>query len=174
MPSPLSEVLAQTPISKDIANTYFKNCTQNRNEMMSEDTQVAFCSCTSVKMMEAMTLEEIQTMYEETQAGRNMLNKMLIEVYAPCISMPVQDLVGNNCLEDPKFKSLELKSPTHEELCSCISKETGDWLSLRGRLLMKSILEKNPNIQDPIGPVMNSKEFQDQSYQHLTQCMSNK
>jgi len=163
---------AQTPISKQTANTFFNICVGKKDPRMSKDTMQAFCSCTAAKYFESMTLEEVKAMYGTTSDAKLMQNKLLIEVYAPCISYPVQDFVTGSCLENPQLKMLNLKNPTHKELCQCISKRTGDWLSKRGRTLMQELLNKNPDITDPVTPIMNSQEFNDQSQKYLRECMA--
>ena len=163
---------AQTPVSKATANKYYENCAALRDERMSEDTQNAFCACTSARVMDAMSMEELTTMYQDNQQGRNMLNKMLTDVYAPCMNFPVQDLVHDNCMHDENLISLNLKNPALYELCGCMSMLTGEWFTGEGRDFMADLLEKNPNITDPIGPVMESKAFKAKSYEFMTRCMA--
>lgn len=166
------DAAAQTPVSNETANAYYANCAAMRDERMSEQTQQAFCACTSARIIEAMTMEELTVMYEQSQDGRNMLNKMLTEIYAPCMNFPVQDLVYDNCMKDDKLNSLNLKDPRMYELCGCMSMLSGEWFADKGGSLMASILEKDPNVTDPLGPIMDSKEFQSKSYEFMTRCMA--
>jgi hypothetical protein len=167
-----ASALAQTPVSKQTANNFFENCAKLRDERMSVDSQNAFCSCSSVKMMENMNMEELHIMYEQSERGRLVLNKMLIDVYAPCMSIPVQDLVSGNCLSDPKLQALNLKDPSLYELCGCMSMLAGEWYQTRGRELMRELIEQDPFINDPINPIIDSKEFQNSSYEFMTRCMA--
>ncbi len=164
---------AQTPISKETANAYYNNCMLTPDKRMSKDTHMMLCSCTSVKMMETMTIEDIQVMAQQSQAGRDMLNKMLLNVYAPCMNFPVQDLVELECLQDKKIDMAGVKMD-RSALCHCVAKKTGTWFSSTGTALMAKVIAKNRNITDPIGPVMDSPDFRRESYDNLISCLEEK
>lgn len=157
-----------TPISKEQANNYYANCKAQPGAGMRPESHDAMCACTSVKMMEAMTVEDVQAM---SSGDKNAQNKMFIEVYAPCMSYPVQDLVGMQCLEDPKIDQVGSNIPK-EELCSCIAERTAAWFEGEGRALMRRVLTKNPEITDPVGPVMETPEFKSQTYNGLIACLT--
>lgn len=162
--------LAAMPVGKDMANSYYANCLDKRDERMTEDSQKAMCACTAAKMMESMTVEDMTVMSSDTPDSRLMLNKMLIEVYAPCMSFPVQDLVETQCLNDEKVATIGFRQ-TKKSLCHCMAEKTGQWFTTRGKYLMFELLQKNPNITDPISPVMESKSFKEESYSNLRACL---
>jgi len=167
---PQAAAIAQTAMSKEQANNYYASCKAKQDPRMSTPAQDAFCACTSVKMMEAMSVEDVQTMAGNDQAGRNALNKMLIDVYAPCMSYPVEELVGAKCYNDPKLGALGLKK-SKEKICDCVGQKTAAWFVDEGRDLMRNVLAQNPNIFDPIDPVMESAAFKSQSYENMMHCM---
>ena len=78
--------LAQTPITTEMSNAYYNSCMGARDQRMSNDAQDSLCTCTAMKMKEAMSVEDIRVMGQNDQDGRNMLNKMLLDVYVPCMS----------------------------------------------------------------------------------------
>lgn len=162
---------AQTPITKDAANAYYKNCKAQNDPRLRPETQEALCACTAVQMIEKMSVEEVQTMASNDQSGRISLNKMLVEVYAPCMNFPVQDMIADECMNDPKVDMAGLKM-NKSVLCNCMGEKTGAWMATVGRSLMAQILTQNPNITDPIGPVMEDKSFRQQAYQNMMACMS--
>ena len=160
-----------TPVDKTMANNFFASCLNRQDPRMSPDTQEAMCACNAAMIMQNMTVEEVQTMKEQTQAGRDMLNKMLLEVYTPCINYPVHDLVEAECLRNENIDKAGIAMPK-AEICGCTAKKMSEWFAKDGGALMRTILEKQPNIYDPIEPVMNSKAFKSQSYSIMIACMT--
>ncbi len=163
---------AQTPIDSTTAKTYYANCMAKGDPRLTAESHEALCACTAAAMQKSMTVEDVQEMNASTPESRDKLNKMLTEVYAPCMSYPVQDLVTAQCQQDEKIKLMGLKDMGG--LCSCMGKRTGDWFSTAGRSLMAEVLKANPTITDPVGPVMESKAFQQQAYQNLMTCVQGK
>lgn len=158
-----------TPITDETSNAFFNSCVQKRDERMTEQNQTKFCACSAAKMQENMSLEETRAMFQPGQQGRLMLNKMLTEVYAPCMNFPVQDLITANCMNDPKVASFS-KDNNPAPLCTCMGKETGNWFAANGPQLLARILADNPNVTDPITPVMESNVVKQQSFKFLMRC----
>lgn len=161
---------AATAIDKESANAYFAKCVSTRDERMTEATQEELCACTSVQMMRALSVEDVQVMGENTPRGRMMLNKMLIEVYGPCMAGPVKDMVSGECDRDPRV-ALADQTVDRRKLCGCMADKTGAWFESEGRTIMKSVLDEQPYTADPISPVMESKIFKDASYEAMLACM---
>lgn len=170
---PFAQLRAQTatPVSKEMANSYFVQCMASRDERMSDKTQEELCACTSAQMMSSMTVEEIRVMGENSSRGRKMLNKMLVEVYGPCMSGPVQDLVIGGCDTDPRI-ALADQTINRRALCSCMARRTGQWFASEGTSIMMRILREKPFTEDPITPIMESKVFKDASYESMLSCIS--
>ena len=166
--------LAQTKISKEMGNNYYNNCMTKSDPRLTPQSQKELCACTVVKMMEAMTVEELMVMSQESQDGRLMLNKMLTQVYAPCMEYPVYDLVEDNCIKDPKIAAVGNTTLSKKKLCGCVARKTGKWFADEGRGLMTALLEQDPNITDPISPVMESKPFNDAAFNNLRLCLQGK
>lgn len=158
-----------TTISDATSEAFYNNCVAKRDPRMTEDHQKEFCACSAVKMQEKMTLEETQTMFKPGQEGRDMLNKMLIHVYAPCMRYPIQDQIQAQCMKDPKVASLS-KDNDPEKLCACMGSQTGKWFAANGTKLLGRILIRDPNIQDPITPIMESNYVKENSYKFLMRC----
>lgn len=158
-----------TPVSKEMANNYYKNCLAKRDARMSDQTQRAFCACTSAEFMKNMSVEDIKEMYGDTSRSRTMLNRMLMTVYVPCMDGPVADMVDMQCRNDKKAALLQLQG-RRSDLCNCMGQRTGEWFKSSGRDIMAKVLADNPNTYDPLTPVLESKTFQNQAFQFLMQC----
>jgi hypothetical protein len=157
-------------VDKATANAYYKNCMAQSDPRLTPDSQSALCSCTAAQMTKSMTLQDMKDLGQQTPAGEAALNKMLLNVYAPCMTYPVQDLVNSQCANDPKIKAIG-SAMSMDRLCGCMAKKTGDWYAVQGRGLMAQILARDPHITDIITPIMESRQFNDQAYANLRACL---
>jgi|GEM_PF-795651 len=158
-----------TDITPELTKAYYDSCMGARDQRMSRASQDFLCSCTAEKMMETMSVEDIRSMGQENQEGRNMLNRVLLDVYAPCMSAPLAEMVSNECMLEGEMNA---KGMHKIDLCHCIGEKTGAWFSGSGRDLMADVLKKNPNITDPVGPIMNSTQFKKESFANMQACLS--
>ena len=164
---------AETPVSKETANTYFGNCMAKRDPRMTTKSQEELCACTAAKMTEVMTMEDIKRMGQQTQEGIQSFNLMMTHVYMPCIGAPVHDLLMTECLADKKIDEQQFKIDKGD-LCGCIAGKTGKWMADQGPAMMEIILKKNPHITDPIQPIMDSPDFRREQMDNLLRCVMKK
>lgn len=167
----MPDFAAAAPITKETSRNYFNNCLQDRDPRMSETSQEEFCACTASTMEQSFTMEELQTMYTQEEESREMVNKLVLDVYLPCMSYPVRDMIEMQCLDDPKVTALELKGD-RGALCDCMGKSTGEWFSSEGDTLMAALIADNPQMSDPLVPVMGSRVFQNKAYGFLMKCVN--
>lgn len=159
-----------TPISQEMARKYYENCKSRPDPMkaMSEQSKDNLCSCTATHLMTAMTVEDIKIMGGNDQAARNALNKMLTAVYAPCMEFPAHDLVYANCVANAQLKAT---ASNIEGLCGCIAGQAAQYIAAQGPGIMQQELMKNPNVTDPLGPLMESQGFTQASQSFTMQCL---
>ncbi len=160
-----------THISDDMAKAYYANCASKSDPHITPEGMRAMCACTSDKMVQTMSVEDLKTLAQNDQAGRDMLNHMLLDVYAPCMNYPVQDMLEGQCQQDMKDKPLP-PGMDMGKLCHCMATKTGAWFTTNGRDLMTQVLKANPNITDPVGPVMEDPSFKKASSDYLTACLT--
>lgn len=158
---------AQTPVNDEMAKAYYDSCMGKRDQRMSTEAQDSLCTCTSEKMKETMSVEDIRTMGRDDQAGRDMLNKMMLNVYAPCMHRPIAEMVRDQCMMEDRMQSTRMHKV---DLCACIGDKMGVWFTTNGRDLMAEVLAQNPNISDPIGPVMASQPFMNTTMDTMMAC----
>lgn len=159
-----------TAISKDMANKYYENCKSRPDPMkvMSEQSKDNLCACSAANLMKAMTVEDIRIMGGNDQAARNALNKMLTQVYAPCMEFPARDLVYANCVDNAQLKAA---ASDVKGLCGCVAGQAAQYIASNGPGIMQQELMKNPNVTDPLGPLMQSQEFTQASQSFTMQCL---
>ena len=157
-----------TAISKNQANSMYLKCKQNQDPRFSTKTQDLFCACTAAKTMESLSVEDTRQMAQQNQSGRNALNKMIIQVYAPCMQYPTRDYHYNACIKNPKTKILG----NPQSLCSCSADKIALHLRDNGQSLFQNILNTNPNIMDPMQALYDDPKFQQFAKSKLLGCVS--
>jgi hypothetical protein len=162
--------IAATPISNEIANAFYQNCASDAGAELSSGAKEELCTCTAAQMKLNMTVEDVQIMTENTEAGRHKLNKMLLDVYAPCMGSAVAEKISGQCMNDPKAK-IAASLFDQSELCGCMGVSTGSWFEKEGRQLMAQLIKDNPFIVDPMTPIVESQQMKDASYQMMMKCV---
>lgn len=156
------------PISKAGARNYYENCASKQDPNMSADTQKLLCACTAVQMHKKMTTKDVEDMAQQNQKGRLATNKMILEVYAPCMKHPAGELYYKNCIGNPQTVNIT-KNP--EKTCQCMSSKIANYLSTRGVDVFTKILNENPNATDPMAALANDKTFQSFAQSQLMSCL---
>lgn len=156
---------AATPVTIEIANQYFANCVAGAKKegTMQPQTQERYCACTALNMHKSLSQEDLATLNYQNEASRLVLNKILTEVNGPCMEYPVHDLIMKKCMTD-------LKNPA---ICECLSTKMGNFTAQQSRQMMPKLLAENPNLFDPLTPIMESQEFQQTQQQIALSCATN-
>ncbi len=164
----LSSPASATAITKETANAYFTNCLNQPSQGMSDQTKQYMCACTAAKMQEGMTVEDIKTMGQQSQAGRLATNKMIINVYAPCIEYPARDHYYSTCMSNPQTKNL---TSNVQGLCACLGNQVASYLKQNARSEFTRILKRTPNITDPMSALTNDPAFTRFAQTRMTGCV---
>ncbi len=158
-------VQAQTAMNAQMAQTYMANCVSNQDPRMSPETQGIFCQCTVNRMQKTISVEEMKIMAQQTQNSIAIQNKVLTQVYAPCMEFPVRDLIFNKCQTDT-YQS-------KQGICMCMSGRMATFVSTESQRLLGSILQRTPNLADPIGAIMETPEFTQKEKRIVLECIQN-
>lgn len=158
---------AQTSISKEQTNQYYAACAAQTDPRFSKDTQKLFCACTAARYQQALTVEDVQIMGGQTQAARDAMNKMIVNVYAPCMQYPTRDYHYQTCISNPKVKILG----NPQKVCECSANEVAQYIGENGQALFAEILKTSPNITDPMQAIYNSEKFQSYAQSKLLGCI---
>jgi len=161
--------MAQTPVTQEMANSYYQNCMVQNAPGMTNESKGQMCTCTSTRMMQAMSVEDIKNMRRNDQTGRLVLNKMLVQVYAPCIEYPARDHYYNTCIANPETAKLS-KAP--QALCNCLATQVSGYLKANGPRIFGEILRKNPNVTDPMSALTSDARFQKFAQEKMVGCVT--
>src|SRR5690606_25980766 len=95
---------AQTQVSKETANEYFNNCVKaaSPQQPVSVQTQEMLCACTAARLTQFFSMEDMKTMTgPDPSAARIAYNKMIIDIYAPCMEEPTREYYTGVCTSNP-------------------------------------------------------------------------
>lgn len=161
--------LAQTAVTKETANAYFTNCLNQPSPTgMSDQTKQYMCACTAARMQQSMTVEDIRTMAQQSQAGRNATNKMIINVYAPCIEYPARDHYYSTCMSNPQSQNL---TKNVQGMCTCLGNQVSGYLKQNAQKEFSRILKRTPNITDPMQALTSDPAFTQFAQSKMTGCI---
>lgn len=160
---------AQTPVSKETANTYFTNCVkQPPMEQFTQEGQNMFCACTAARMTQFYTMEDMAAATgTDPVTARPAYNKMIALIYAPCMEIPVREHYYNTCMNNPDSARYRDRKGT----CFCLGNTMGTHFKLRGEELFTQILTYNPNITDPMAAALTDPSVQTLAQEKLLSCL---
>lgn len=159
-----------TAISKDTANTYYKNCAAQSDPRFSQETQKLFCACTAVRLMKSFTMEDMQATATAAadESARKATNKMITQIYAPCIRYPAKEYHYQTCIENPKTKLMG----NAEKICSCSADQVAAHLQQNAQTMLTNILRRDPNVMDPMQALYDDPTFQKIVQSKVTGCLT--
>jgi hypothetical protein len=154
--------MAGTPIDDKMTDKYFGSCVEltKKEGTMTSDSINRYCACTAMNMQKKMTQEDLTDLSGTGTVQRTALNKMLLDVNGPCMRYPVKDLLNNKCMTDVKNKAI----------CTCLSERMGTFMSDISKRMMPELLAEDPNLFDPMTPIIESQEFQQRQQQIAVSC----
>lgn len=157
-----------TVITKDTANKYYLNCKSNPDPRFSAETQDMFCGCTASRLMTHFTMEDMQNTGAQGAPARQATNKMIINVYAPCIQYPAKEYHYQTCISNPKTSILG----NPEKLCTCAADQIANHLKTNAGKMFGAILRTNPDINDPMQALYDDPRFQRFAKNQLMGCIN--
>jgi hypothetical protein len=149
-----------------MAEKYFNNCVTNTQKQgtLTTQNQQRYCACTAMNMQKSMTQEDLAMLSTpQNEAARLVLNKILVDVNGPCMQYPVHDLIENKCMTDLK----------NVAICNCLSNKMAQFTAQQSQKMMPKLLADNPNLFDPLTPIMESQEFQQTQQSIALSCATN-
>lgn len=140
-----------TPINNAMADKYYLNCVAGGQQegTMSQPDIERYCACTSNNMQRVVSVEELGNIGKDTSEGRAILNKVIVQVNAPCSEFPISAMLQKECLA----------KGNSQRVCGCLSVGIGKFLSQKSVTWLGEILAKNPNHLNPMAPIYENPEF---------------
>lgn len=112
-------------------------------------------------------MEDMQNTARQDSVGLAARNKMIINIYAPCIQYPAKEYHYQTCIKDPKTKMLG----NPQKVCACASNNVAQNLQQNSQSMFREILRTNPNIADPMQALYSDPKFQKSVQNGLMRCI---
>jgi len=158
-----------TVISRDEANEFYASCMSKRAKDVKVEMMNTLCACTSARLMQSMTSEELLAMQGKTGEGRLAMDKMLMKVYAPCSEIVAIELINYDCVHNEKLRELN-EGFDVPEVCACAAGQTAQWYKGKSKTLMADILKSNPTVTDPVPALMAHPLMKNRVLNNLVSC----
>jgi hypothetical protein len=173
MPSPQTAPQAEKESIESFAKRYNENCLKKKNEILKGDDLRMLCACTASKLQEKMTVAEVETMTTDTPEGQVQRNRMVTDVYAPCMEYPSRALLMNQCAsyQEKLKKTAGGQSINGEAICGCLAQNMAAYVALNAQPILAQKLAANPADMDPLGAFLNSQEYQAQVNATFSGCI---
>ncbi len=172
MPTPQAAQTEKESI-ESFAKRYNENCLKKKNEILKGDDLRMLCACTASKLQEKMTVEEVETMTTDTPEGQVQRNRMVTDVYAPCMEYPSRALLMNQCnsYQDKLKQTQGGQAINGEAICGCLAQNMAAYVAVNAQPILAQKLAANPSDMDPLGAFLNSPEYQAQVNATFTGCI---
>jgi hypothetical protein len=168
---PETSVPKETPTEtiNDFSARYYQKCLAKKDKIIAGANQQMLCACSAQKLVEQMTIEDVKTMATVTPEGQFQRNRMLLQVYAPCMEYPARALLHENCVNGANIKK---KLPNYEQVCNCMADGMAQYVAQNGPSIIAKSLRDNPNDLNPLSNLMNSPDFQAKAQAELSTCIT--
>lgn len=169
-PQPQTEMLESM---ESVAKRYNENCAKKKSDIVKGDDLRMLCACTASKMQERMTIAQIKAMMEDTPEGQVQRNRMVIDVYAPCMEYPSRALLMSQCnaYNENLKKTQGGTAINGEAICGCLAQNMAAYVAVNAQPILAQKLAANPKDMDPLSEFLNSQEYQAQVNSTFMGCV---
>jgi hypothetical protein len=150
------------------ANDYYANCKKQKHAVLKGEALELLCGCTSSKIPEVMTVTQMEATQYDTPEGLKQRNRVLTDVYTPCIHYPAQALIFDQCLSNPQVSS-SMKNYKH--VCKCLADNMAGLMKENAPATIDQALKDNPENLDPLRALLESPSFNEASQVHMKACV---
>ena len=127
------------------------------------------CACTAANIPDGMSAQDISVFQDNSPAGQQARQRMMLNVYAPCLQYPARAITNYNCMNTPELQGRVNNVPA---LCGCVADGIGQYIAANGPAVMRQSLARDPNTLDPLQALVNSNEFNQRSQSILMSCIT--
>lgn len=162
-----TEPAAISPVQA--ASAYYENCMKQSNPMLDAQNQVNLCACTAEKFARTMTPEDVKEMSQPTEAGAAQRNRMILNVYAPCIRYPAHALVNYSCLNDTRYKMVF--GDKAQSVCGCLAENMSAYMEKVAPDAIRQAIASGADMTDPLRTLLESDGYAAQEQKVSKACM---
>ncbi len=168
------EVMPETPAA--YANLFYKKCVGENEDPKLDEYVETQCGCTSSRMPAALTLEEMQKLFDPANKDDYFYTRLITLAYVPCLEDSVHDFVYDNCLLAPSLENVSKGKKA--DVCQCIGDYMANEALQNPELQMPGFKGHGFNLSkavyNPFPYVINSENFRLQSQYPTKSCVQKK
>lgn len=150
---------------KEFANIMYKSCVESEHPVLKKKELEMFCGCTASNMTKVFNTRQMKAMSEDTEEGQYQRNRMLLNVYAPCIEYPTRAMLLDNCLKQER-----LRNPT--KTCGCIADGMGEYMRENAPKAIEQAIKRDKTDIDPLRFMLNSPAYRQYERSLAMSCTS--
>jgi hypothetical protein len=156
-----------TALTAQQAATMYQSClAQGAPAELTPQTKDIFCQCTATYTQKAITVEE---MAAATTAGNPnaaaIQQKIILEVYAPCMEFPVRDLITAECVKTPALAA-------NPQICPCLAKNMSAYTAQTAQANLGKLMASGRPVGDVMNGLMETPEFKAAQQDIAMKCMT--
>ncbi len=156
----------RTPITPQIAQTYYQQCLMApSNPPLSASTRDIFCQCTAMYVQKNISYEEMGLANQASATGHAIQQKILLQVYAPCMEFPVRELIQGECAANQALAA-------QPHICPCVSKNMAKYTAQSAQANLGAMLKTGQALGDPMNALLDSPEYQKAQQDVAMKCMT--
>lgn len=158
-----------TPVSRDQANAYYKTCMAQPQVSIKPDSLATLCACTSARVMETMTSEDLALAGNNALETKPLRHRMLTDIYAPCTETIAADLIDVQCVNNRKLDGLQTNFDIGA-VCDCAAQTGATWYQGKSQIMMREALKKNPDVTDPAQALLEHPQMKSRILNDIVSC----
>ena len=163
-----------TTLSDADVNAYYTKCINKPGRAESaRSANEAMCACTAAGLKTTMSAEEMAALANDKAPSATqdaIRRKIVFDVQAPCLMLPVTDLTRFECAQNPQLRTAPPGSVL--KLCDCAAQLTGSWFGLSARGLIGDVIRETGATDDLPRAVLGSTAYRREYVKNLQACMT--
>ncbi len=152
-------------LTEKLVARYFDNCmSQPSKNPTSADIKEYLCLCTAQQIEQQIAPADIALMFTKTPEGEFQRQRVIGEIYVPCLKKPLNILTTQKCTKNPEMRE---KYTKYQAVCQCVSDQASAFVIKNKKI---PSVRSNPNLEDLLHQFMRDAPFRTRQYQVERSC----
>jgi len=160
---------AEPQTLSEYADLYNQRCLQTQHPIITNKELRLFCSCASLNIADAMTLQQMKDAQYKTSEGFFQRTRLLMFAYAPCIAPPLYRTIYNDCATNVRNKAF-MKNV--HGTCDCIADDVSQRMQFISSQYIRGTIKSRTEVLNPLEFFITLGEFNRQMKHKTKVCLS--
>jgi hypothetical protein len=153
---------------EEFANAFFLKCVAENKPNYTTEIQEYMCACSSAKMVDYLSIDEMKALDKETRLGENARTKFIIHAHTACMKDAIKEIALNSCKESTYLKQNVVTGKM--KICNCMAEGMQNFIEAGHTNLIMNAVMKNPMTIDPLHDFLSSNDFLRTESQYVSNC----